>query len=152
MACQNNDVASCVKHAEILCKERGVRLTMQRKKVLEIINQHEQPLGAYEILQKMDNSKRAVAPPTVYRALDFLLEQGLIHRLETLHAFVGCHHPEHHHTGQFLICNQCGQVEELEDNAIADSLSDAAAALGFETEQRVVELTGQCASCINNHQ
>ena len=138
---------SFLQHAEQLCKQRGVRLTQQRRRVLEIINNHNQPIGAYDILQQLDASEGAIAPPTVYRALDFLLQQGLIHRLQTLHAFVGCEHPDHHHTGQFLICTECGQVEELEDSAVNSSLHDAAEAIGFVEEQRVVEVTGRCASC-----
>jgi Fur family zinc uptake transcriptional regulator len=104
-------------------------------------------LGAYEILDAMREGTRTLAPPTVYRALDFLLEQGLVHKLESLHAFVGCSHPEHPHSSQFLICKTCGAVAEIEDEAIARSLGSAASMSGFQPQRRVVEVIGTCAGC-----
>jgi Fur family transcriptional regulator, zinc uptake regulator len=133
--------------AEGLCQSRGVRLTAQRRRVLEILCASVRPLGAYEILDAMREGPRALAPPTVYRALDFLLEQGLVHKLESLHAFVGCNHPEHPHSSQFLICNACGEVTEIEDEAIARSLGCAADETGFRPQRRVVEVIGTCAGC-----
>jgi Fur family zinc uptake transcriptional regulator len=133
--------------AEALCKARGVRLTAQRRRVLAILCASPRPLGAYEILDVMREGSRTLAPPTVYRALDFLLEQGLVHKLESLHAFVGCNHPEHPHSSQFLICNACGEVTEIEDEAIARSLGSAARLSGFQPQRRVVEVLGTCAGC-----
>jgi Fur family transcriptional regulator, zinc uptake regulator len=133
--------------AETLCKRRGVRLTAQRRRVLAILCASTRPLGAYEILDAMREGSRALAPPTVYRALDFLLEQGLVHRLESLHAFVGCNHPEHPHSSQFLICDSCGEVTEIEDEAIALSVGSAARVSGFRPQRRVVEVIGTCAGC-----
>jgi Fur family transcriptional regulator, zinc uptake regulator len=133
--------------ADGLCRQRGVRLTAQRRRVLEILCAAGRPLGAYEILDAMRDGRRVQAPPTVYRALDFLLAQGLVHKLETLHAFVGCSHPEHPHFSQFLICADCGLVTELEDESITRSLGSAAAESGFQTARRVVELIGTCAHC-----
>jgi Fur family zinc uptake transcriptional regulator len=104
-------------------------------------------LGAYELLERMRGVISNPAPPTVYRALDFLVQQGLVHKLESLHAFVGCAHPEHPHAGQFLICSDCGEVSEVEDPAIASSLQAAGTAAGFCTERPVVELLGTCAEC-----
>jgi Fur family zinc uptake transcriptional regulator len=124
-----------------------VRLTAQRRRVLSILCASPRPLGAYEILDAMRDGSRALAPPTVYRALDFLLEQGLVHKLESLHAFVGCNHPEHPHSSQFLICNACGEVTEIEDEAIARSLRTAARETGFRAQRRVVEVIGTCAGC-----
>ena len=91
---------------------------------------------------------RGVAPPTVYRALDFLLEQGLIHKLESLHAFVGCDHPGQPHSGQFLICAECGVVRELDDAGVALSLRSVALETGFEPDRPVVEVIGTCAGCV----
>jgi len=131
-------------HDELLCAQRGVRLTPQRKQVLKIIMQAEAPLGAYEILQKMDPP---AAPPTVYRALDFLLQQGLIHRLATLQAYLPCDHPDASHQGQFLICSECGRVEEMEDSNIRRSLDSAASEAGFSCSNEVVEIMGRCGRC-----
>jgi Fur family transcriptional regulator, zinc uptake regulator len=136
-----------VVQAEVLCRERGVRLTAQRRQVLEILTTAGRPLGAYEILDAMREGARMLAPPTVYRALDFLLEQGLIHKLESLHAFVGCHHPDHPHASQFLICTGCGMVTELEDEAIIRSLTTAARESGFKPRRPLVEVMGTCADC-----
>ncbi len=132
--------------ADALCAERGVRLTAQRRRVLELVCRAARPVGAYEILDQIRDGA-AAAPPTVYRALDFLLEQGLVHKLETLHAYVGCTHPEHPHVSQFLICADCGDVTELEDEAIAGSLRSVAAETGFEPRRPIVEVIGTCSSC-----
>jgi Fur family transcriptional regulator, zinc uptake regulator len=92
------------------------------------------------------------APPTIYRALDFLLEQGLVHKLESLHAYVGCAHPDHPHASQFLICDNCGEVTEVEDTSVAKSLKAASKAVGFRTKRPIVELLGTCAHCSAKHE
>ena len=138
--------------AERLCRARQVRLTPQRATVLRLICEAERPLSAYEILDRMPVGKRRPAPPTVYRALDFLLEQGLIHKLESLHAYVSCHHPEHPHASQFLICTDCGRVNELCEQGIERQLREAVDATGFRTRRPVVELLGTCANCRRNHE
>ncbi len=132
--------------AEALCTKRGVRFTAQRRRVLELVCRAQRPIGAYEILDQLREGATA-APPTVYRALDFLLEQGLVHKLETLHAFIGCTHPEHPHASQFLICADCGQVKELENEAIAGSLRSLEQETGFKPQRPVVEVIGTCARC-----
>ncbi len=132
--------------AEALCAQRGVRFTAQRRRVLELVCRAERPVGAYEILDQIREGATA-APPTVYRALDFLLEQGLVHKLETLHAFIGCTHPEHPHASQFLICADCGRVKELENEAIAGSLRSLEQETGFKPQRPVVEVIGTCARC-----
>lgn len=136
-----------LEQADVLCRRRGVKLTPQRRRVLAILRAARRPLGAYEILESMREGPRALAPPTVYRALDFLLEQGLVHKLESLHAFIGCTHPDHPHCSQFLICADCGRVTELEDEAVARSLTSAASESGFRPRRPVVELIGTCADC-----
>jgi Fur family zinc uptake transcriptional regulator len=88
------------------------------------------------------------APPTVYRALDFLLEQGLVHKLESLHAYVSCSHPDHPHASQFLICDDCGEVVEVEDPSVVKSLNSVGKAIGFLAKRPVVELLGTCAQCV----
>lgn len=140
-------LATRLDHAEALCRQRGARLTAQRRQVLDIVLRAQRPVGAYEILEALRAELPAAAPPTVYRALEFLMQQGLVHRLETLHAFVGCVHPDEPHAGQFLICKACGAVRELEDPMVSRSVQAAAAATGFESERPVVEISGRCARC-----
>ncbi len=136
-----------LRHAERLCDQRGVRLTALRRLVLELVCQADRPVSAYEILDQMRQATRNPAPPTVYRALDFLLEQGFVHKLESLHAYIGCAHPDHPHASQFLICSRCGQVDEIADEKIEQGLASAGEAVGFVTARPVVELHGVCAQC-----
>jgi Fur family zinc uptake transcriptional regulator len=136
-----------LERAEQRCRQQGLRLTARRRRVLEILYRSQRPLGAYEILERLGDGA-PLAPPTVYRALDFLLEQGLIHKLETLHAFIGCEHPEQPHLSQFLICAQCGLVTEMADAALQRELQVAAARTGFEPRRPVVEVMGVCAGCL----
>jgi Fur family zinc uptake transcriptional regulator len=124
-----------------------LRLTDQRKKVLQLLCASDKPLSAYELLDQMRSVVKNPTPPTVYRALDFLVEQGLAHKLESLHAYVGCTHPDHPHASQFLICADCGEVAEIEDPSMARSLKAAGKAIGFRTKRPVVELLGTCAQC-----
>ena len=140
-------LSQVLQRAEALCRDRGARLTDQRKTVLRLLCESERPMSAYEVLDRMRETIRNPAPPTVYRALDFLLEQGLVHKLESLHAFVGCAHPEHPHASQFLICGDCGEVAEVEDPTVTKSLQAAGKAAGFRTKRPVVELLGTCANC-----
>ena len=144
----NKTLSHILAHAEALCHERGVRLTEQRKTVLQLLCMSDKPLSAYELLERMRGVVKNPAPPTVYRALDFLLEQGLVHKLESLHAYIGCSHPDHPHASQFLICDDCGEVAEVEDPSVANSLKAAGKAIGFRTKRPVVELLGICAQCI----
>ncbi len=145
----NNEALSHVlERAEALCHERGVRLTKQRKAVLQLLCVSDKPLRAYELLDHMRGVVKNPAPPTVYRALDFLLDQGLVHKLESLHAYVGCAHPDRPHACQFLICDDCGEVAEIEDRSVAKSLGAAGKAIGFRTKRLIVELRGICAQCI----
>ncbi len=133
--------------AETVCQQRGSRLTDLRRRVLEIIWNSPAPLGAYAILDVLRDDGRPGAPPTVYRALDFLLDQGLIHRLASLNVFTGCHQPGTQHGGQFLICRDCGRVDEL-DNATLDGLLQAeATARGFTVFAQTVEMLGRCPDC-----
>lgn len=133
--------------AEVLCQQRGVRLTDLRRRVLEIIWSHPKPMGAYAILDVLRDDGRQGAPPTVYRALDFLLEQGLIHRLASLNVFTGCCQPDSRHGGQFLICQDCGQVNEINSLAVEDLLRAEAAAHQFTVLKQMVEVLGRCPDC-----
>lgn len=145
----NNTLSQILERAEAMCHERGARLTEQRRAVFQLLCVSDKPLSAYELLDHMRGVVRNPAPPTVYRALDFLLEQGLAHKLESLNAYVGCAHPDHPHASQFLICDDCGDVAEVEDPSVARSLRAAGNEIGFRTRRPVVELLGTCAQCIS---
>lgn len=148
-----HDHSHCSGHAmgaaERLCAARGVRLTDQRRRVLEVLLAAEHvALGAYEILERVvEPGARRPAPMAVYRALDFLQEQGLVHRVSSLNAFLACVRPEDRHAGQLLICAQCHRVGECTAQAVDVALDRAAADRGFTVSTRVVELLGTCASC-----
>ena len=140
-------VSDAVSAAHELCAARGVRLTDLRRRVLELVWESHEPMGAYDVLEKLREERRRAQPPTVYRALEFLLENGLVHRIESLNAFVGCNEPRRPHGGQFLICRSCNAVAELDDPEIAQVLSRNARRLGFNVDQQMVELTGLCSGC-----
>lgn len=133
--------------AEELCRRRGLRLTPIRRRILELIWQKHEPIGAYGLLDQLNQDGRRAMPPTVYRALEFLVAHGLVHRLATLNAFVGCAHPGHDHQGQFLICRDCRQVVEIESTDAGRALRHEAEVLGFCVEAQSVELTGLCQEC-----
>ena len=134
--------------AEALCAKRGVRLTAIRKRVLELVWASHQPLGAYAILDKLTNEGHKPAPPTVYRALEFLLEQGLIHRIASLNAFLGCIHPSKQHLACFFICQHCGNAEELvESQTLQQEIQRRALDLGFSIQQSILEVAGWCKQC-----
>ena len=139
--------ARALAQAERLCADRGVRLTTQRRAVLELLLASDRPLTAYVILDQLRESGFKPAPPMVYRALDFLMQHGLIHKLESMHAYLGCEHPDHPHESQFLVCSECGDVREMERRDVAESLRSAEAAVGFKTDRAVIELLGTCAQC-----
>jgi Fur family zinc uptake transcriptional regulator len=140
-------VADALAAAESICHSRGARLTAVRRRVLELVWSGHRPVGAYDVLAALAPEGRPAAPPTVYRALDFLIEQGLIHRIASLNAFVGCAHPEAAHAGQFLICLACREVSEFDDPAIAADVAGRAAARGFAVSAQNLEVTGLCARC-----
>lgn len=140
-------VADAVKAAESACRRRGSRLTPLRRRVLELVWSGHRPVGAYEVLEHLSAEQGRVAPPTVYRALDFLREHGLVHRIESLNAYIGCARPAETHAGQFLICRTCGTTAEVHDPGIEAALRQRAGALGFAVERETVELRGVCPGC-----
>jgi Fur family zinc uptake transcriptional regulator len=150
-----HDHATCIESAlaaaEDTCRRQGLRLTPIRRRVLELVWQNHQPVGAYDLLEQLSREGKRAMPPTVYRALDFLVSAGLVHRLSTLNAYVGCSHPDHAHQGQFLICRDCRTVVEMESPNIGRSLQSEAAALGFRVQVQNVELTGLCPECTAAH-
>ncbi|MCC6921400.1 MAG: transcriptional repressor [Alphaproteobacteria bacterium] len=146
-----HDHASC-QHtarsaAERLAAARGVRLTDSRARVLEIVAESHKPVGAYDILQRLAGERGRAAPPTVYRALAFLVDQGFVHRIDSLNAFVACFDPERAHDAGFLICEKCRTVQEVADPALGAAVKSAVAASGFRPRRVVVEISGLCAEC-----
>lgn len=150
-ATESHDHGLCIDQAlaaaEDVCRLRGARLTPMRRQVLALIWRSHEPVGAYALMDALRSQGVNAAPPTVYRALEFLLTNGLIHRLETLNAYLGCPDPRQSHQGQYLICEQCGSAEEMADPAVTDLLNQLAAARGFATERQTVELFGRCRQC-----
>lgn len=152
--------------AEQICQQRGVRLTELRRFVLGLVLDSPAPAGAYDMLDRLRQHHKGAAPPTMYRALDFLLDQGLIHKVERLSAYVGCVHGLDHHASaeacehqahshahshahavQFLICRNCKRVIELEEPEISQALLRAAKRHGFQLNRSMIEAEGLCAAC-----
>src|SRR5262249_33345372 len=134
--------------AESICNERGQRLTPIRRQVLAALLASHQPLGAYEIIDRLAPRGLRPAPVTAYRALEFLRENGLVHRIESRNAFVACVH--NHAAGAlvvFLICERCGTVGEASSSEVTSTLSSAARAADFTPKSPVIEVTGVCSHC-----
>ncbi len=140
-------VSAALAVAAEVCEGRGTRLTALRRRVLELVWRSHAPQGAYAILETLRRRGRRAAPPTVYRALEFLLAQGLIHRIESASAFVGCTAPGRPHAGHFLICSDCGATAEVDDRRVGSALRDSAAEVGFRVERQTIELSGYCPDC-----
>lgn len=147
-ASAKHDLPAQLRAAEQICLNNGTQLTPLRRDVLALILKAEAPLTAYQLLDLLKPIRKSAVPPTIYRSLEFLLENGLIHKIERLNAFVSCAETDHHHAdAQFLICKSCGTVAELDDHAVLDALAKATARHGFIPSQAVVEIEGICAAC-----
>ena len=129
------------------CEQRGLRLTPLRLRVLEMIAASGKPVKAYDLLDRLKDERAGAAPPTVYRALDFLLENSFIHKLESINAYVSCHHPEEAHQVPFLICDSCASAVEICDERVATLLSEQAREHGFKPRAQTLEVHGVCAAC-----
>ncbi len=140
--------ADALAHAERICRARGQKFTLIRRQVLQALSASHRPLGAYDVISALATDRARPAPITVYRALDFLIANGLVHRIESRNAFLACAHD--HGSGStvaFLICERCGAVGEVAAAPAARSLDDAARRTGFTPKLSVVEITGICAHC-----
>ena len=150
-----DDASAFIDAVEAACRARGLRLTPVRARVLGLVADAGKPVKAYDLLEQIrvansadGEGAGAAAPPTVYRALDFLLANGVIHKLETLNAFVACHHPSTaQHSVPFLICDRCHSAVELEDRQVVAALDERARALGFVPQAQTLEVHGLCARC-----
>lgn len=157
LAFRHHDHARCIDSAlasaQQVCSERGVRLTPLREEVLQLVWQSHKPLGAYTLLEqladKAPGERRKLGPPTVYRALEFLREQGLVHRIDSLNAFIGCQHPQQPHQRFFLICRHCETAVELISEPLTTAIKTVADAAQFSNEGASVEITGLCPNCRN---
>lgn len=141
--------ADALVHAERVCRERAQKFTPIRRHVLQALASSHRPLGAYEVIDELARSMPRPAPITVYRALEFLMANGLVHRIESRNAYLACAH-DHDAAAlvAFLICERCGSVGEIPAASVAQSLSAAARASGFSPKLSVVEITGTCAHCL----
>ncbi|PRY79662.1 Fur family zinc uptake transcriptional regulator [Yoonia maritima] len=146
---ESHDHSSCVvaalETAERQCKENKAQLTPVRRRVLEILLESHAAMGAYDVLARLDAEGLGSKPPVAYRALGFLVDQGFVHRIERLNAFIACTHPGASHDPAFMICRECGLVAEAQAANLA--LQQAAADSGFLLEQTVIEAEGLCPAC-----
>jgi Fur family zinc uptake transcriptional regulator len=132
---------------EAACSDRSLRLTELRRRVLELIARERKPVKAYDLLDRLRAERTGAAPPTVYRALDFLLDNGFIHKLESINAYTSCHHPNTRHTVPFLICDVCAGATELCDDRVSLLLVEQARDAGFLPEAQTLEVHGVCKHC-----
>jgi len=134
--------------ADVICRRQEANLTPIRKRVLELVWQSHRPIKAYDVLAQLQQEMSSAKPPTVYRALDFLLEHRLIHKLQRLNAFIGCHHPESGgESCYFLICTRCEETQEFHHPAIRRSLQDSMRQQQFLAQHVTVEVEGVCKGC-----
>lgn len=141
-------VESILVKAQKMCEQRAVRLTPQRRQVLRLMAEQKNAISAYDLLDLLRVSEPQAKPPTVYRALDFLMEQGFIHKIESTNSYVVCHHVgEPLHTSALFICDSCGQVTEHHADGIDQLLKALAFKTGFVIQHSVLETHGTCSNC-----
>ncbi len=142
-------ISHALEHASAVCAKRGVRLTQLRSKILSLVWQNHSPLGAYQLMEMLQKSsaRKKVAPPTVYRALDFLQEQGLVYKLHSLNAYIGSAHSSDNQPSTFLVCGECGFTEEIHNKAIQQTINLLASQQRFSVTDQVIEVLGVCVRC-----
>jgi Fur family zinc uptake transcriptional regulator len=148
---RSRDIERALARAQHICVTRRVRLTPVRRRVLQLILAADQPIGAYALLAELQRERGKLGPPTVYRALDFLLAAKLIHKIESVSAFIACGDVEHPHESQFMICDDCGATEEIRDEEIVASLHRLGEGRGFVVARQVIEARGLCPACRAAH-
>lgn len=147
----NDCINTALEHAVKICKEKNARLTATRKQVLKFIWESHKPIGAYDLLPKLGEAGFNSAPPTVYRALDFLLEMQLIHRINSLNAFIGCSNPEDIHANCFFICEDCGAAQEINSEPLITMRLKLEKELGLKINEQIAEFAGTCPNCQSKH-
>ncbi|PHM51099.1 zinc uptake transcriptional repressor Zur [Xenorhabdus sp. KK7.4] len=134
--------------AEAICLSRGVRLTPQRLEILRLISAQPGAISAYDLLDLLREVEPQAKPPTVYRGLEFLLEQGFVHKIESTNSYVVCHHFEEPcHTSAMFLCDNCGSVTEQDAEDIESAIQNLAQQAGFHLRHSVIEIHGLCSSC-----
>ena len=146
MCIRDRDIDAFMIEAEKIASNKGQRMTRIRRKVLRLLLESSEPSKAYDLLANLDG-EGAPKPPTVYRALDFLLDAGLAHKIESLNAYVACGHAGHPHSAVFMICNQCGRAVELHAERTTDTLEKDVEHAGFKLSTAIIEVRGDCTSC-----
>lgn len=139
--------ATVLQAAEDVARKRGARLTPVRRKALEILLEEHRALGAYEVLERLSEAGFGAQPPVAYRALDFLVEHGLAHKVRRLNAFAACAHPGHEHAPTFFICSSCHTVAEAPEESVRAAMDDLAKGMGFRIERTSLEAVGICPAC-----
>ena len=143
-----HDPATWAARVELSCTRQGFQLTPMRRRVLDVFSESNSPLGAYAILEELSRrGGKQVAPPTVYRALEFFLAHGFVHRIESLNAYAPCEHLDHAHHGLLFICENCGRSEEIEDIKAMEAVAATAAEAGFRLRRVMIEAKGLCRKC-----
>ena len=145
-------VDTALRTAREICMRQGARLTPLREQVLQLVWQSHKPLGAYALLEELGQAsppgqRRRLGPPTIYRALEFLQAHGLVHRINSLNAFIGCPHPQRQHHSYFLICRGCESTVELASETLSAAVESAARKTHFQAEGASIEITGLCPGC-----
>ncbi len=136
------------REVESACARQGLHLTPLRRQVLAILVESSGPLGAYAIIDQLSRREgKPIAPPTVYRTLDFFLENGFVYKIESRNAYAPCEHLGHAHHGALLLCEKCGRSDEVEDVKLDRLLQETAARAGFAPHRQMVELVGLCRDC-----
>lgn len=146
LRCGPDQLAESLREAEDLCSRRGGALTPLRRTVLTFLLEADRPIKAYDMLQRL-RGDRSAKPPTIYRTLDFLIEMGLAHRIESFNAFVACGHWAHGHAAVFLLCDGCGSVGELHASETHRKLAHDVASVNFKMRSAVIEVHGFCGAC-----
>ena len=141
-------ITAALASANNLCAEKNARMTATRESVLRLLWQSHQPLGAYQLQDQLSRLlNKPVAPATIYRAVDFLLGLGLIHRIASLNAYIGCPFPNSEHSNLFMICSDCGSVAEVAHNTLNGLLQNICDRTNFTLQSQSLELFGQCPQC-----
>ncbi len=140
-------ISEALDTANKICSAHEARFTPIRRRILELIWKSHEPVLAYDLLRILRREKDNTEPPTVYRSLDFLMEYNLIHKIESLNAYVGCSYAHRPHIGQFLICTECNQFVEIDSSKISKTILTEARQSGFEVASQTVEIYGQCPKC-----
>ena len=141
-------VSDALQAADRYCQEHKLRFTPVRRRALGILLENHSALGAYELLERLNEEGLGSKPPVAYRALAFLVDHGFVHRVEKLNAFVACAHPGEEHSPAFLICVDCGAVAEAPVSATTGKLAQTARLSGFQISHTVMEAEGQCPQCL----